>query len=114
MTVQSNSKGGAIRVLAVTTKDPSPDLPGVPTAEQQGFKVYSDTYGFIIAPAGTPSDMTNAYSEALKNVIDNNEARSSMAKVLGNVVKYEPPEEANQIWDRLETELKPLLDQPRN
>jgi tripartite-type tricarboxylate transporter receptor subunit TctC len=51
-------KQGKMRALAVTTSEPDPGLPGVPTVKQTGFKDFEVTnwYG-VIAPAGTPRDI---------------------------------------------------------
>ena len=51
-------KQGKMRALAVTTSEPDPGLPGVPTVKQAGFKDFEVTnwYG-VIAPAGTPREI---------------------------------------------------------
>jgi tripartite-type tricarboxylate transporter receptor subunit TctC len=47
-----------MRALAVTTSEPDPGLPGVPTVKQAGFKDFEVTnwYG-VIAPAGTSREI---------------------------------------------------------
>lgn len=51
-------KDGRLRALAVTTSRRSPQLPDVPTMEEQGLKGFEiiNWYG-IFAPAGTPADI---------------------------------------------------------
>jgi tripartite-type tricarboxylate transporter receptor subunit TctC len=51
-------KQGKMRALAVTTSEPDPGLPGVPTVKQAGFKDFEVTnwYG-VIAPAGTSREI---------------------------------------------------------
>jgi len=48
-------KSGKFRALAVTSPEPSPLVPGVPTMASQGLPGFElETIGFILAPAGTP------------------------------------------------------------
>jgi tripartite-type tricarboxylate transporter receptor subunit TctC len=51
-------KQGKMRALAVTTSEPDPQLPGVPTVRQAGFKDFEVTnwYG-VVAPAGTSREI---------------------------------------------------------
>jgi tripartite-type tricarboxylate transporter receptor subunit TctC len=56
--VVQHLKQGKMRALAVTTAEPDPQLPGVPTVRQAGFKDFEVTnwYG-VAAPAGTPREI---------------------------------------------------------
>ena len=51
-------KQGKMRALAITTAEPDPQLPGVPTVRQAGFKDFEVTnwYG-VVAPAGLPREI---------------------------------------------------------
>ncbi|MEO5772368.1 MAG: tripartite tricarboxylate transporter substrate binding protein [Burkholderiaceae bacterium] len=51
-------KGGNVRALAVTTATRSAALPDVPTMAEAGLKGYeTNTWGGLLAPAGTPMDV---------------------------------------------------------
>ena len=51
-------KGGNVRALAVTTTTRSATLPEVPTMAEAGLKAYeTNTWGGLLAPAGTPKDV---------------------------------------------------------
>ena len=50
-------KSGDIRVLAVFDKAPSPFLPGVPTAQSQGYNISAATARAFCVPAGTPREI---------------------------------------------------------
>jgi tripartite-type tricarboxylate transporter receptor subunit TctC len=56
--IVNHLKQGKMRALAVTTAEPDPQLPGVPTVKQAGFKDFEVTnwYG-VVAPAGTPREI---------------------------------------------------------
>src|SRR5262245_54928225 len=51
-------KDGRLKALGVTSLQPFPLIPGVPTLASQGLKDYDlDTIGFILAPAKTPANL---------------------------------------------------------
>jgi tripartite-type tricarboxylate transporter receptor subunit TctC len=53
--VVSHMKDGKLKALGVTTVQPSPLIPGVPTIASQGLRDYDlDTIGFIVGPAKMP------------------------------------------------------------
>ena len=60
-------KGGQLRVLAVTGSNRLAALPDVPTVAEQGFPGYTwYTWLSLTAPAGTPKDVVQKLSEALR------------------------------------------------
>jgi len=71
-TVLPHIRSGKLRVLAVTGKRRSPELPGVPTVAEAGVPGYelSPWYG-LLAPAGTPAAVVaRLAAEATKIVRD--------------------------------------------
>ncbi|MEI6161407.1 MAG: tripartite tricarboxylate transporter substrate binding protein [Roseococcus sp.] len=57
---------GTIRVLAVAGAERMAALPGVPTAEEQGFAGFrAETWNGIMAPAGTPEAAVTRMAEIL-------------------------------------------------
>ncbi|MCW5603192.1 MAG: tripartite tricarboxylate transporter substrate binding protein [Burkholderiales bacterium] len=61
---------GKLRPLAVTSRKPSPLLPGIPTVDESGVPGYEDiTFNGLVAPAGTPRDaLMRVQSEVAKIV----------------------------------------------
>lgn len=64
-------KAGRVRALAVTTSQPSPGYPGLPTVAAAGVPGYefSQILG-IFAPAGTPAKIVKLLSQALARTLD--------------------------------------------
>ena len=53
--IQAQVKAGTVHAVAVSTRNRTSALPGVPTADEQGLKGYdANTNGGFLAPAGTP------------------------------------------------------------
>jgi tripartite-type tricarboxylate transporter receptor subunit TctC len=56
--IQPHVQSGAVRGLAVTTLTRSPSQPSLPTIAEAGLPGYdANTWGGILAPAGTPKDV---------------------------------------------------------
>jgi len=65
-------KGGKLKVLAVTGKARSPELPNTPTVAELGFPQYETSYWMgIVGPAGMPPDVVakleRAFIEAARD-----------------------------------------------
>lgn len=53
-TAKPQIDGGAVKAIAILTKERSPVLPNVPTAAEQGFEVEAYTWNAFFLPKGTP------------------------------------------------------------
>jgi tripartite-type tricarboxylate transporter receptor subunit TctC len=63
-------KDGALRPLAITTAARLPELPGVPTFTELGFRdMESATFTGLLAPAGTPAEITARLQAALAKTL---------------------------------------------
>ena len=69
-TAKPQIDGGAVKAIAILTKQRSPVLPNVPTAIEQGFNVEAYTWNAFFLPKGTPDaivqKLRNATVEAMK------------------------------------------------
>ncbi|WP_245153471.1 Bug family tripartite tricarboxylate transporter substrate binding protein [Allopusillimonas ginsengisoli] len=64
-------RSGQMRAIAVTGEERSPELPDVPTMQQEGMPDYVATSWWgILAPAGTPPDIVNQLNKALAQVVE--------------------------------------------
>jgi len=101
-------KSGQVRVLGIEDKEESKFLPGVKTAEAQGYKVYSAAPRGLSVPGGTPTEIVNILSGAIKKVMDSPEHKSKMDEA-GLTLRYMDPKQYDAYWTETETQLKELL-----
>jgi tripartite-type tricarboxylate transporter receptor subunit TctC len=91
-------KAGRVRALGVTSLEPSPLFPGVPTANHAGVPGYSyELWWGIFAPAGMPADRLNVVNAAVNKIL----ASDDMNKILAN--------EGAQPWPLTPAQLDGLL-----
>lgn len=104
----SMAASGQMKLLAVFTKDPQPDYPGVQTAEQQGFKIYSSTSRALSAPAGTPQPIIDRLSQSVEKAVELPAFKSKAAAAALNVT-YMNSQETGAYWDNTEKTFGPLI-----
>jgi len=96
-------QGGLVRILATLTKEPLAVAPGVPTIGSVGLpELLSDTWTAFTAPPGTPLDVREKISAALKQIIFDPEVTKQLA-ALGVVPWGLGPQEAAQVIARERT-----------
>lgn len=83
-----------LRVLAVGTKEPSSDFPGVPTLESMGLTGFEEGAPWVgmVAPAGTPKEIVAKLNASVKKALSLPEVRQQL-KDLGAQVIGDSPEE---------------------
>ncbi len=107
-TVLPHVKSGKLRVLAVTGKHRSPELPGVSTVDEAGVPGYevSPWYG-LLAPAGTPREVVARLGAEVSRIVRAAEMKEKLA-VQGAEVAGGSPEEFGAViqadsltWSRI-------------
>jgi tripartite-type tricarboxylate transporter receptor subunit TctC len=79
-TVMGFVRAGRMRALALTTRDASPSIPGIPGAEAAGLPGYHSTFWFgLYAPAGTPPAVVQRLHQAAQRGLSRPEAKERMA-----------------------------------
>ncbi len=80
--VMPSIRSGSLRALAITTPRRDPELPGVPTMAELGFKTFDITnwYG-VVAPAGTPPAAVGALHAAIQRVLRLPEVARKLAEL---------------------------------
>ena len=83
-----------LKVLAVGTKAPWSDFPGVPTLEEMGLRGFDATAPWVgvLAPAGTPAAVVNRVSAEMRKSLAKPETQARM-KQLGAITVADSPSE---------------------
>jgi tripartite-type tricarboxylate transporter receptor subunit TctC len=104
----SQFKSGEVRILGIMDNQQSPFYPGVKTLEEQGYKLYSSSSRGFAAPAGTPKEMVNTLSDAIKKVVATEDHKKRMGD-MGLTIRYMDAAGYTKYWDEYEAMLKDLL-----
>lgn len=75
-------KAGKLRIVAVNGSSRLPSLPDVPTYAELGIKGYEDViFNGVFAPAGTPTQVIDTYSNAIAKVVRSSEFSEKLANL---------------------------------
>ncbi len=100
-------QGGALRALAVTSREPSEFMPGVPTAISQGLEDFEVGSWFgVLAPVGTPEPILDKLNREIVKALGSPKAIEAM-RVQGVTPKPGTPEEASRL---IESEMRKWAD----
>ncbi len=102
-------KAGQVRILGIADKRESSYLPGAKTMESQGHKVYFSTVAGIVAPAGTPREIVDVVSAAIKRAMETGEHKKRMEE-MACPATYMDPDEFAATWAEAEEQLRPLME----
>jgi tripartite-type tricarboxylate transporter receptor subunit TctC len=76
----SHIKDGRLKALGVTSAQPFPLIPGLPTLASQGLRDYDlDTIGFIMAPAKTPPNLLRRLNQHVVQLMSQGDVRERLA-----------------------------------
>ncbi|MBC5784375.1 tripartite tricarboxylate transporter substrate binding protein [Ramlibacter sp. USB13] len=79
-TVTSLVKAGKVRLIGVTTPQRMPQFPDVPTVSESGLPGFEFNSWFaIMAPAGTPRDITHRLASEVQKALADPEVREKLA-----------------------------------
>jgi len=92
VTAAPNIRAGKLLALAVTTPNPSPLLPDVPTLAQTfpGFVI--DTWWGLVAPAGTPAPVLERLNRAFVDALNAPETQARFAALMAEPTPSTPAE----------------------
>ena len=84
-------KDGRLKALAVTSAQPFPLIPGVPTLASQGLRDFDlDTIGFIMAPAKTPPHLVKRLNQHVVQIMQTTDVKDRLAAGGSEVVTGTP------------------------
>lgn len=96
----AQAKGGAIRPLAVTTKERSPELPDVQTVQELGYpSLQVDPWYGILVPSGTDSAIVNKLSTAIQTAVKDPKVREKMTGLGATPIGTTPEQFKQTIED---------------
>lgn len=101
-------KGGQSRVIASLGEGGGKFIPGVKSFSEQGFKGYTGVGRGWFVPAGTPKDVVDTLSSAMKRAMESPEHEKKISD-LGQLTTYKDPVEFAKYWDDMEAQIKPLV-----
>ncbi len=79
-TVMGFVRAGRLKALAVSTRDPSAAIPGIPGAAAAGLPGYHSTFWFgLYAPAGTPQAVVQRLHQAAQRGLSKPEVKEKVA-----------------------------------
>src|SRR5688572_1250853 len=79
-TVMGFIRAGRLKALAVSTRDASPAIPGIPGAAEAGLPGYHSTFWFgLYAPAGTPQAVVQRLHQAALRGLSKPEVKEKVA-----------------------------------
>jgi tripartite-type tricarboxylate transporter receptor subunit TctC len=88
--------GSSVRALATTSAKRVDALPDVPTMAEQGFPGQeAETLLFVLAPAGTPTDIVNMLSAEIQKIVGSSQVKAQF-ETLGFSALGSTPEESSQ------------------
>jgi len=93
-------QAGKVRVLAVTSLEPSPVLPGLPAMAGQGYPDFeSISWNALFVPAGTPESIVKRLNEEIALVLAEPDVRKKMAMLYFDPAASSPEALARRIRD---------------
>ncbi|ARP96868.1 Bug family tripartite tricarboxylate transporter substrate binding protein [Bordetella genomosp. 13] len=110
-------RSGKVKALAITSLEPSAELPGIPTMAQQGFPGFEAiSWNAILAPAGTPAPVIERLNRELATIIGSDAVRKQLALQYFTPAPSTPEALTHRIrsekarWDAVIERLKLSLD----
>lgn len=102
-------QAGRLRALAVTTRNASPSVPGLPGMQEAGLPGYDLTFWYgLFVPTGTPAEAIKVLFNATTQVLARPELKQFLAREGTDVTGSRSPEdfaaflrEDAKLWERL-------------
>ncbi|MBP1948316.1 tripartite tricarboxylate transporter substrate binding protein [Virgibacillus litoralis] len=98
-----------MKLLGYTGGERSEVLPDLPTLKEQGIDVESATNRGLVAPKGTPEEIVEKLSNALKEVANSDSFKTKMDE-LGTDVNFKGTEEYVEFLEKNEADMKESLE----
>jgi tripartite-type tricarboxylate transporter receptor subunit TctC len=107
LSVASYLQSGQLRAIAVTSTQPTPLAPGLPTVASSGVPGYvSESVEGIMAPAGTPPEIVNRIYQEVAKYLNRPEVKERYFKAGAEVVAGTP----QQFSETIKAQISALQD----
>lgn len=104
-------RDGKLKALGVTTLEPTPLVPGMPTIAQQGVPGYEVvTIGFMLAPAKTPRPIVRLLNQHIVKLMAQPDVKERLAAG-GSDATSSSPEELGRIMREDDARMRKLFKQ---
>jgi tripartite-type tricarboxylate transporter receptor subunit TctC len=91
-------QAGRLKALAVTQREGSPHVPGVPGTKEAGLPAYSIEFWYgLFAPAGTPEPIMKKIFESVQVALAEPRVKAALAKEATDVDLSKSPEQFNNF-----------------
>jgi tripartite-type tricarboxylate transporter receptor subunit TctC len=110
-TAKTQVEGGAVKALAVSSKERQPFHPDVPSVYETGAPLDMESWFGLFAPAGTPEPVLEKLRAAMAEVMASRDVQELFAKTGGVVSKLSGPQAEQKVrsdierWTRLLQEI---------
>ena len=108
----SQVKSGNVRVLAVADTERSKFFPDVPTMKEAGYDAVNSSSRTVVAPAGTPKEIVDTLSAAMKKAMQDPEQIKKLEDS-GLTLRYMDAAQTAAFWAESEAKSKTLVDTVR-
>jgi tripartite-type tricarboxylate transporter receptor subunit TctC len=98
----SQAEAGNLKVIAVSTPERSPLIPGVPTLRESGIDVEAEAWNGLVAPARTPPAVVERLGDTVREVLSTAAVRDKLA----TQVMVPIPSTPEAFRGRVEAELR--------
>ncbi|MFN3349941.1 Bug family tripartite tricarboxylate transporter substrate binding protein [Pseudorhodoplanes sp.] len=85
-TAKPHIDSGAVKAIAIMTKERSPALPNLPTAAEQGLPMEAYTWNAVFLPKGAPEAVVKKLADALNQTMDTPAVKERLAGLGAMVV----------------------------
>jgi tripartite-type tricarboxylate transporter receptor subunit TctC len=102
-------KGDQVKILAIMDKQPYKIMPQLPTLASVGIDANMVVTRGYVAPKGTPKDVADVLSGAIKKVATSPEYAQKLADMMIET-RYVDPVAADAMWTQQEPVIKQLVD----
>lgn len=101
-------QAGTIKPIAIASEARSPLLPNTPTFKESGVDIVSAPWGGIMAPAGTPDEIVQKISAALKTYLAEPDTIKKFAAI-GQVSAWTTPQQFHDMVINEEEFWRPII-----